>query len=349
MKVSKKKKMQFFAMGAGTVLAIVLLIFAIFGSRTKNCDPMVVYLDEDASTAAAKEYLDQCGVKPSGFAFKTIAMAKNRGRKAAPFRCGRYVIEPHTTVFALVRKMANGQQDPMRLTLKKYRTKEQLAAYVGAQLRMAPEEMLWALCDEAALAPLGLNSTTVMTIFIPNTYEVYWTISPEALLKRMRSESDKFWTGRRKSAAEAMGMTTEEVVVLASIVEEETNKNDEKPLIASVYLNRLRKGMRLQACPTICYMNGYRINRVLMSHIMVDSPYNTYKYKGIPPGAICNPGFDSLSAAIYPDNPLNEEGEPINAYFFVSNKAGVFYYAETSAGHEKNKLQAAKDNANYEN
>lgn len=331
MKVSKKKKMQFFAMGAGTVLAIVLLIFAIFGSRTKNCDPMVVYLDEDASTAAAKEYLDQCGVKPSGFAFKTIAMAKNRGRKAAPFRCGRYVIEPHTTVFALVRKMANGQQDPMRLTLKKYRTKEHLAAYVGAQLRMAPEEMLWALCDEAALAPLGLSSTTVMTIFIPNTYEVYWTISPEALLKRMRSESDKFWTGRRKSAAEAMGMTTEEVVVLASIVEEETNKNDEKPLIASVYLNRLRKGMLLQADPTVKYAVGdFALQRILNVHLKTDSPYNTYLYKGLPPGPICTPSVASIDAVL-------ENRETKYLYFCAkADFSGYHAFASTLAQHAVN-------------
>lgn len=188
----------------------------------------------------------------------------------------------------LIRIFQKGYQSPIRLSFtNQIRNCEQLAGRMGEALLLDSAEVMARLDSVDYLRQFGLNRATAVCLFIPNTYEVYWTISPDDLFARMNKEYKAFWTEERLSKAKAKGLTPVQVATLASIVESETYKAAEHPQIASLYLNRLRKGMPLQACPTVIFANGdFSLRRVLKRHLALDSPYNTYKYAGLPPGPI---------------------------------------------------------------
>ena len=190
----------------------------------------------------------------------------------------------------------------------------------------------------------------------PDTYYFYKDSEEYLIINKLLNNFDgRFWQyyeSTFKKDIEKMGLSFDDIVTIASMIQAEAKFDIDMECISYVFHNRLEHAAAfpyLESDATIQYALPEHVEDLTKEHLELDDPYNTYKYKGLPPGAICNPGFDALSAAIYPDKPLNDDEEPINAYFFVSNKAGHFYYAETSAGHEKNKQQAAKDNANYEN
>lgn len=189
---------------------------------------------------------------------------------------------------SFINRLKFGEQTPILLKwTNSVRTREELAEKVGSQLMIESEAILKMLEDDSYMAQFGMNKETSRCLFIPNTYEVYWTISPEALFQRMEREYKVFWNNDRRQKAEKKGLTPIEVAILASIVECETYIKKDMPTIASLYMNRLRIGMPLQACPTIKYALGdFEIKRVLNRHLKVDSPYNTYKNKGLPPGPI---------------------------------------------------------------
>ena len=204
---------------------------------------------------------------------------------------GHYIVPAEIGDRELIEKFKYGRQTPVRITWNHFvRTREELAGKVTTHLQMDSVTLLQLLEDDAYLAPYGFNKETSRCLFIPNTYEVYWTISPDELFKRMDREYRAFWTEERRTKAEAQGLTPAEVAILASIVECETYIQKDMPTIASLYINRLRKGMPLQACPTVIYAVGdFSIRRVLKSHLKVESPYNTYMNKGLPPGPILCP------------------------------------------------------------
>lgn len=188
----------------------------------------------------------------------------------------------------LIERLKYGRQTPVRITWNNYvRTREDLAGKVTTHLMMDSVTLLRLLEDEAFLAPYGFNKETSRCLFIPNTYEVYWNITPENLFGRMEREYRFFWNEERCHKADSLGLTPIEVAIVASIVEGESHNKNELPLIASLYLNRVHKGMLLQACPTVKYAVGdFKLKRILYRHLAVDSPYNTYKYPGLPPGPI---------------------------------------------------------------
>ena len=156
-----------------------------------------------------------------------------------------------------------------------------------------------ALTSEELAAEVGFDSVTLFSMFIPNTYEFYWTVTPEEFVQRMKREYDRFWTPGRDALRERSGLSRLEVMTLASIVYEETRKTDEMPRIAGVYVNRLRKGMPLQADPTVKYaMQDFGLRRILHKHLKYESPYNTYRNKGLPPSPICMPGIDAIDAVL---------------------------------------------------
>lgn len=201
---------------------------------------------------------------------------------------GYYVFPAEMGDKLFISKLQSGLQTPIQLTWTNLvRTREELAGRVASQLMMDSVEIIKRLSDDRYMAEFDLNAESSRCLFIPNTYEVYWTITPDELFKRMNREYRAFWTEERRSKAEAQGLTPMEVAILASIVESETYVLKDMPIIASLYLNRLRKGMPLQACPTVIYAVGdFSIRRVLKSHLKVESPYNTYQNKGLPPGPI---------------------------------------------------------------
>jgi len=259
-------------------------------------------------------------------AFHWVAEQMNYPRHVYP---GRYLIEDGMSTRELVQLLRSGKQTPMNFTFVKFRTKEQLAEYAGEQLEMSSRDLLLLLDDPEYLKRFnGLRPDIALTIFIPNTYELYWNIEPQDFVQRMYTEYKRFWNDNRNRQRQALRLSRLEVMTLASIVEEETNKNDEKPTVAGVYLNRVRKKWPLEADPTVKYAVGdFALRRILNKHLQTDSPYNTYLYPGIPPGPICTPSISSIDAVL---------NAPDHDYMFFCAKAdgsGYHHFSETLAQH----------------
>ena len=247
------------------------------------------------------------------------------------FKPGYYRFESGSSVHQVVRKVSSGNQTPVKLTFNNIRLPEQLAQRISQQLMVDSTSIDSLLRDEVFLATYRMSPETVLAMFIPNPYEVYWTMSGEKLFERMQREYQKFWNEERLSKAKAMGLTPIEVSILASIVEEESNKNFEKPTIAGLYMNRLKRGIPLQSDPTVRYAVGdFGLHRILYKHLEVESPYNTYKYAGLPPGPIAMPTIVGLDAV------LNYEK---HNYIYMCAKEslnGEHNFAVTLAEHNRN-------------
>ncbi len=215
------------------------------------------------------------------------------------FKPGHYALQPGMSVIEVVRMLKLGLQTPVRVTINHVRTPAQLAGKLARQLDADSIALLRTLTDKEVAAGVGFDSLTLFSMFIPDTYEFYWTVSPENFVQRMRREYDRFWTPERDSLRKRSGLSRLEVMTLASIVYEETRKTDEMPRIAGVYVNRLRKGIPLQADPTIKYaMQDFALRRILYRHLKYPSPYNTYINKGLPPSPICMPGIPAIDAVL---------------------------------------------------
>ncbi len=247
-------------------------------------------------------------------------------------KSGRYIMKDGMSSLELVRLLASGNQTPIKLTFNNKRTAPELAGRLAEVLEMDSLTALAAIKNDTLLTKWGIDSNNAISVFIPNTYEIYWDIAPAKLMERMKKEYDKFWDSKRKAKLARTGLTQKEVSILASIVEEEQNqKYDEQPLIAGLYINRLRKGMKLESDPTVKFaVNDFSIRRVLSVHLKTDSPYNTYMYAGLPPGPIRIPSIQAI------DNVLNFRE---SNYIFMCAKedfSGYHNFAETSAEHEAN-------------
>ena len=212
---------------------------------------------------------------------------------------GRYILRKNMTNLEALRILRSGKQEPVKITFNNVRLVPELAEKITRNLDMTPQEFEVALIAFAMSNPYGFNKDNIISMFIPNTYEAYYNSSPEALIKKMYREYEKFWTPERKEKAKATGLTQIEVSILASIVQAETIREDEAPIIAGLYLNRLKKGIALQADPTLKFAVGdFSLKRVLNVHKEFDSPYNTYMYPGLPPGPINMPESYALEAVL---------------------------------------------------
>jgi UPF0755 protein len=212
---------------------------------------------------------------------------------------GRYVLHANMTNIAAIRLLRAGNQEPVKITFNNVRLIRDLSEKITKNLNMKPAEFEAALIKFTMNNRFGFNKDNILTMFIPNTYEVYYNIDPEELVERMHYEFDKFWTEERKADAKKLGLTPIEVSILASVVQAESVRPDEAPIIASLYINRLKKNIPLQADPTLVYAVGdFTLKRVLNEHKEVDSPYNTYMHAGLPPGPINLPEINSLKAVL---------------------------------------------------
>lgn len=215
---------------------------------------------------------------------------------------GRYVIDASSTSIYVARMLVYGWQTPQNLTLSgTIRSKGSIAKKISAQMMVDSATIDKALNDTAFLAGYGFTPENVFAMFLPDTYQMYWTASVEDVFDRFKKEYDRFWTADRLARAEALKLTPMQVSVMASIVNGETLQKAEYPVIAGVYLNRYRKGMKLQADPTVAFCFDYTLDRILKKHLTVDSPYNTYKYKGLPPAPINVPPKACIDAVLNPD------------------------------------------------
>lgn len=280
-----------FAVGIGFVY------FLFFKPNILTGDEKFTYLyvyDFDTKNDVFSQLKQQTTIKhPSSF-LQVASLLKYE-----KIRSGRYKVENKMNNFELIRMLKNGNQTPLQLKINNIRTKENLAAKLSQQLMADSLEFISLLSDSAYQATFGLNPETALTLFLPNSYEVYWNIQPEKLFDRMAKEYQKFWNEERRKKAAAIPLSVTEVGILASIVDAESNASNEKPIIAGLYINRLEKGIPLQADPTVIFAaNDFTIRRVLNAHTKIDSPYNTYKYKGLPPGPIRIASIDGIDAVL---------------------------------------------------
>jgi len=231
---------------------------------------------------------------------RMFRMLAKRKKYAANIKPGRYRIRSGTSLNVLLNKLRSGEQDPVRITFTNIRTLPQLAGQVAKYLEADSLAMIRAMDDPATMDHLGFSPETMISMFIPDTYEFWWTVKPDAFLVRMAKEYNRFWTNDRKSRAKAINLTQTEVSTLASIVQAETAKPDEAPIIAGVYLNRLRISMPLQADPTLKFALGQdTLQRLLSADLKTDSPYNTYTHTGLPPGPINLPEPRFIDAVLF--------------------------------------------------
>lgn len=215
-------------------------------------------------------------------------------------RCGYYELSPTLSIYKAARKLTAGSETPIRFTFNNLRTKEQLTKRIGDTFYMSPDSIATLLSDSSVCHSYGFDTTTITAMFIPDTYEFYWTVSPRRFLDRIHYYYELFWNDERKQLAEKAGLSPLEVSILASIVEEETIKPDEMPVVAGLYINRLHRGMLLQADPTVKYAVGdFSLRRILAKHLSTDSPYNTYLYVGLPPSPIRIPSKQALDAVLH--------------------------------------------------
>ena len=251
---------------------------------------------------------------------------------ASYIKPGHYTVNSTCTSVYVARMLNNGWQTTVSLTLSgSLRTKEEIARKISRQLQIDSASIMHSFEDAALMAEYGATPENVFPAFFPSTYSIYWTASLRDLLDRCRKASDAFWTAENKAAAARQGLTPAQAVVLASIVKGESNYQPEYPKIAGVYLNRLKRGMLLQADPTVAYCYDYELKRVLYRHLEFDSPYNTYKYAGLPPGPINVPEKEYIQAVLSPDL------GPGNLYFCASPELnGTHVFARTLEQHNRN-------------
>lgn len=332
-KKNSKKKTKSTNIVIATV-ALLLLVGAITGlallrgQKMANSDSVTLYLPTGSTYDDVIDSLDAHGCIGNHAIFNNMARLRHYRDNV---KGGCYTIGAHDNVWNTLTKLYYGNQDPIRVTINKYRTKEQLCQYLDKKLELDGNALLALLDSDSICEAYGHNPLTIIGMFTQNTYDIYWNISPSKLLDRMKKESDRFWNDKRLEKCRTLKLTPDEVITLASIVEEETNKNDEKELIASVYLNRLRKGMLLQADPTLKFAaRDFTLRRLLNKHTESDSPYNTYRFPGLPPGPICIPGPASIDAVL-----ANRQSD----YLYFCAKAdfsGYHAFATTLAQHNAN-------------
>lgn len=230
------------------------------------------------------------------WAFRIYAKRLNLANRFQP---GHYVLHPGMSVKEVVRMLKLGEQSPVRVTVNNVRTPAQLAGKLARQLDTDSVSWFVTLTNKDMAASVQFDSLTFFSMFIPDSYEFYWTVSPESFVRRMRREYDRFWTPERDSLRKRANLSRLEVMTLASIVYEETRKTDEMPRIAGVYLNRLRKRIPLQADPTVKYaLQDFGLRRILYRHLKYPSPYNTYVHRGLPPSPICMPSKSAIDAVL---------------------------------------------------
>lgn len=291
------------------IAAVCILIicgvtyYYFFSSMSAKDTTEYVYIDNDDNIDSVTVKLEKISTPHAISAFKMLA---GYSKYAENIRTGRYAIEPGEGAAVTFRRLKNGLQTPVNLTIPSVRTVERLSAQLSEKLMIDSATICKALKDEKTCKELGFDTTTVICMFIPNTYDIYWNTSAENLLKRMKKEYSRFWDEERMARAANIGMSPTEIMTLASIVDEETANEQEKPMVAGMYCNRLKlrnseypDGMPLQADPTIKFAwKRFDLRRIYNKLLNIDSPYNTYRRTGLPPGPIRIPSIAGIEAVL---------------------------------------------------
>ena len=316
------------------IISFLFILFLIFGaySAWQVFGPTVsapadkfFYIKTGSSYKDVKTFLKSQNIISGNFFFDKIAEQLKYRNNIKP---GKYEILNNSSLLSLIRMLNSGSQSPVKLVINKLRTKEDLASKIGHNFECDSTEVIHFLTNNDSLQQYKLDTNTVMTAIIPNTYSLKWNTTFKKLFVKLKSEQEKFWTEERKEKAAAKKLTIPQVYTMASIVEEETNKPEDKLLIASVYRNRIAQGQKLEADPTVKYaMRNFGLKRILRGHLQFESPYNTYRNTGLPPGPICTPSAKTIDAVL--DSPET------NYIFFVAKPdfKGYSNFASTYAQH----------------
>ncbi|PPK85171.1 UPF0755 protein [Neolewinella xylanilytica] len=296
----------------------------------EDAEPVTVEIPTGSSYERVMDTLAANGIRPNRTFFDPLAT--RMGFQREPMRAGRFTLSPGLSSIGLIRKLRSGTQATVDVVLTTEREPMNVAAKVARFLEPDSLAFLRLFEDTAFIDSVGYSRETLQTLFIPNTYEMYWNATPREFVARMVKEHDRFWnSNNRLQQAEALGLSPAQVYTLASIVEKESLQASERPRIAGVYLNRLEIGMPLQADPTAVFATReFDVGRVLNRHIQFDSPYNTYRYAGLPPGPITMSSVGSIDAVLNP--------EDHNYLYFCArgDGSGLHNFATTLAGHSRN-------------
>jgi len=325
MKLSKKKIGG--GVGALFVLGIIVVILLFFIPNGEEQFGKL-NISEDSSYETIMQDIQENGHVKNFFTFKIAAQILDfKGN----IKKGKYTFSDSDNNFDIIRKLRRGQHFPVKFTFNNIRTKEQLVKKLDGKFLFERKELENLLDNSTFLSTFGLTPETAISIFIPNTYELYYDINAEQFFNAMYKQSKLFWNDKREQQAQSIGLSKSEVITLASIVEEENFKEVEKGMIAGLYMNRLQKGMKLQADPTVKFaLQDFSITRITGDDLLKDSPYNTYLYTGLPPGPIRIPETSTI------DSVLNYRR---HNYIYMCAKedfSGRHSFAKTYSEHLKN-------------
>jgi UPF0755 protein len=312
------------------IIAIALLgtgffAFKIFGSGVRAPEKKYFYIKTGSSYGDVRTSLKEQNIIKSDYWFNAIAQKLSYTKLV---KAGRYQIKDGMSLYGLVRMLRAGDQAPVNLVINKIRLKEDLASKVAANFECDSLSFISFLNNADSLKKYNVDDNTLLTAVIPNTYSINWNTPPAKIFKKLHNDKDKFWNDERTKKAAALNMTPTQVYIMASIVEEETNKEADKGKIASVYQNRIETGMKLEADPTVKFaMKDFGLKRILLEHLKYPSPYNTYQNLGLPPGPICTPSSKTIDAVL--------NAPQTNYIFFVAKPTfdGYSNFAATYTEH----------------
>lgn len=318
----------------GIVIILFVAVAYVITPVSKSDEVEYVYIDDDDTQ-------DSVLVKIQAFSHTAgmtgLKMLIRHSQYNKNVRTGRYAINPSDGAFTVFRRLKNGQQTSLRLTIPEVRTMDRLAAFLSRKLMLDSTTIADALYSQERCLRYGYDTATIAAMFVPDTYDVYWNMSTDGLMDRIQREHDRFWKGDRTAKAARLQLTPEEVCTLASIIDEETANNAEKPMIAGMYLNRLRQGIPLQADPTIKFaLKQFELKRIWQKLLTIDSPYNTYRNEGLPPGPIKIASIKGIDAVL---NPVEHD------YLYMCAKedfSGTHNFARTYQEHLKNAAKYTK-------
>ena len=287
--------------GIAVLLVLSFIAWRLMGSGTAfSNDKYYLYIHTGMTYDQVLEEMEKDTVLRSPAIFNWTA---RRMDYPANIKAGKYEIAKDMGILNILRMLKNGHQVPVHFTIAKLRTPEGLSSMVGKKFECDSASMYQFLHNNDSLKEFGVDSNTFMTLILPNTYTYFWNTTPSAILKKMAAATKTWWTPARIQQAKAKGLTPAEAYTLASIVEEETNAQGDKGKIASVYLNRMDKGIRLGADPTVKFaLRDFELKRIYDKYLQVESPYNTYQHEGLPPGPICTPSTATLEAVLTAPN-----------------------------------------------
>lgn len=304
------------------------LYFLIFGTSVRPKEKTaVILLPGGSSYTNVVDSLKRHLIIKNLGVLEWVAAKKNYQSNIKP---GRYVFSKGLSCNELVDILRSGRQSPVIVTFNNIRTINELAGRVGGILEPDSSRIMEFLSDQENYRKDGFSLQTIISVFIPDSYEFFWNTEAAGFYSRMLKEYKRFWKPERLARAEQIGLTPDQVSTLASIIDMEVAKSDEKPRIAGVYLNRLKRGIPLQADPTIKFaVNDFTIKRVLTKHLQVDSPYNTYRYKGLPPGPVGCPSVEGIEAV------LNAESNDFLYFVAKPDFSGYHNFSRTLSDHNR--------------